>query len=139
MEKVEKTKEKKQVASANKKVEIARASKKISKKMEESRNEKKCKDKNCHIHGNLKVRGRSFEGEVTKKFYKRIVIELERMTYVRKYERYAKSRTKIHARLPICMEEDIQVGDRIKIQECRPLSKMVHHVVIKKIKDRSEK
>jgi|TARA_Y100000310_G_scaffold335050_1_gene416156 small subunit ribosomal protein S17 len=92
-----------------------------------------CKDRNCHIHGSLKVRGRIFEGKVTKKFHKRITIEFERMIYVRKYERYKKSKTKIHARLPICMEKDIQVGDLIKIQECRPLSKIIHFVVIEKI------
>lgn len=98
-----------------------------------------CKDRNCHIHGNLKTRGRIFEGIITKKFHKRITIEFERMIYVRKYERYKKSKTKIHARLPVCMEEKIQVGDLIKIQECRPLSKIIHFVVIEKIKDKREK
>ncbi|HED06058.1 MAG TPA: 30S ribosomal protein S17 [Ignavibacteria bacterium] len=90
-----------------------------------------CKDKNCPIHGSLKIRGRIFEGIVTKKLHKRIAIEFERMTYVRKYERYKKSKTKIHARLPICMEDEVNVGDLIKIQECRPLSKIIHFVVIK--------
>jgi len=93
-----------------------------------------CNDKNCHIHGNLKVRGKIFKGIVIKKFHKRVVIEFERMIYVRKYERYSKSRTKIHARLPICMEDKINVGDYIKVQECRPLSKIIHFVVIEKIK-----
>jgi len=93
-----------------------------------------CADKDCPKHGNLKVRGRVFEGKVIKKFHKRVVIEFERMTYVRKYERYAKSKTKLHARLPICMEKEIDLGDLIKIQECRPLSKIIHFVVIKKIK-----
>lgn len=95
----------------------------------------KCNDKDCHVHGNLKTRGRTFEGKVIRKFHKRITIEFGRMIYVRKYERYAKSRTKIHARLPICMEKEINIGDLIKIQECRPLSKIIHFVVIKKIKD----
>lgn len=94
-----------------------------------------CNDKNCHIHGSLKVRGRIFEGKVNKKFPKRVTIEFERMIYVKKYERYKKSRTKIHARLPDCMNESIKVGDYIKIQECRPLSKLIHFVVIDKIKD----
>jgi small subunit ribosomal protein S17 len=57
------------------------------------------------------------------------------MIYVRKYERYAKSKTKIHARLPICMENEINIGDLIKIQECRPLSKIIHFVVIGKVKE----
>ena len=55
--------------------------------------------------------------------------------YVRKYERYSKSRTKIHARLPVCMENEIQIGDLIRIQECRPLSKIIHFVVIGKVKE----
>ncbi len=93
-----------------------------------------CNDKKCHIHGNLKVRGRIFEGKVTKKFKGRIVIEFERMIYSRKYERYFKSKTKIHAHLPSCMENEINIGDYIMVQECRPLSKIIHFVVIKKIK-----
>ncbi len=99
---------------------------------------KKCTDIDCPTHGRLKVRGRTFEGNVIKKFHKRVVIEFERTIYVRKYERYAKSRTKIHARLPICMEEQIKVGDLIKIKECRPLSKIIHFVVIEKIRDAIE-
>jgi len=92
-----------------------------------------CDDKNCHVHGRLKVRGRVFEGNVIRKFHKRIAIEFERMIYVKKYERYAKSKTKIHARLPVCMENEINVSDLIKIQECRPLSKIIHFAVIGKV------
>ena len=95
-------------------------------------------DKDCPVHGTLKARGRIFEGKVVKKFPKRIAIEFERMVYVRKYERYTKSRTKIHARLPVCMEKDINIGDLIRIQECRPLSKIIHFVVVKKIKSAEE-
>lgn len=83
-------------------------------------------------------RGRTFEGIVKKKFPKRVVIEFERMIYVRKYERYAKSRTRIHARLPDSIEREINVGDLIKVQECRPLSKIIHFIVIKKIKSKEE-
>ena len=84
------------------------------------------------------TRGRIFEGIVIKKFPKRVTIEFERMIYVRKYERYAKSKTKIHARLPEKMEKEIKIGDLIQVQECRPLSKIIHFVVIKKIKDVEE-
>lgn len=98
-----------------------------------------CTGKDCPTHGHLKVRGRTFEGRVINKKHKRITIEFERMIYVRKYERYAKSRTKIHARLPTCMEDDINMGDFIKVQECRPLSKIIHFVVIGKIKSVEEK
>ena len=94
----------------------------------------KCNAKNCHIHGKIKLRGKIFEGEVKKKFSNRVVIEFDRSIYIRKYERYQKSKTKIHARLPLCMDKQINVGDIIKIQETRPLSKIIHAVVLGKIK-----
>lgn len=93
-----------------------------------------CKDKDCPFHGKLRMRGRTFEGKVKRKLPRRITIEFERMTYIRKYERYAKSKTKIHARLPACMENKINIGDTVLVKECRPLSKIIHFVVIKKIK-----
>ena len=117
----------------------------MNKKTNEKKEEKKatagavCNDIRCPTHGNLKARGRTFEGRVTKKFSKRVVIEFERMIYSKKYERYFKSKTKIHARLPDCIESEINVGDLIRIQECRPLSKIIHFVVIKKIKGADEK
>lgn len=110
-----------------------------NKKQEKSLAGAECGDKNCPVHGTLKARGRIFEGIVTKKFSTRVVIEFERMVYSRKYERYYKSKTKIHARLPKCMNNQINLGDLIQIQECRPLSKIVHFVVIKKIKSAGKK
>ncbi len=78
------------------------------------------------------ARGRIFQGYVIKKFLKRAVIEFERTVYVHKYERYFKKKTRLHARLPDKI--DINVGDYVKIQECRPLSKIIHFIVIEKIK-----
>lgn len=106
---------------------------------EKSVEETICHDRDCPFHGNLKSRGKIFEGKIIKKFPRRIVIEFERTFYIRKYERYTKRRTKIHARLPDCMKENIQVGDLIRVQECRPLSKLIHFVVIEKIKGKEEK
>lgn len=108
-------------------------------KQEEKITQNSCNDIDCPIHGNLSVRGRSFEGNVISKFNKRVTIEFERMIYIQKYERYSRSKTKIHARLPKCMNNEINIGDLIKVQECRPLSKIIHFVVIKKIKDGENK
>lgn len=93
----------------------------------------KCNDSSCPIHGSLKVRGRTFKGYVTKKFPKRIVIEFERIIYLRKYERYAKKKTRIHARLPDCKQEEVNVGDYVLVRECRPLSKIIHFVYLNKV------
>lgn len=78
------------------------------------------------------MRGRSFEGTVIRKFPKRVTIVFERTVYVKKYERYAKARTRLHARLPLCMEQGVQVGDSVRVTECRPLSKIIHFVVSQK-------
>lgn len=82
------------------------------------------------------TRGRIFEGTVTKKFPTRVVIEFERTVYIIKYERYARKKTRLHAKLPQGM--DINVGDYVKVRECRPLSKIIHFVVIEKIRSAGE-
>ncbi len=90
-----------------------------------------CADRLCPKHGDrkLKMRGRVFEGVVIRKFPGRVTIEFERMLKLPKYERYEKRRTKIHARLPDCMKDDVDVGDLVQIAETRPISKMIHFVV----------
>jgi len=92
-----------------------------------------CNDKCCPIHGNMSLRGRSFRGTVIRKFPKRIVIEFDRTIYIKKYERYAKRKTKLHARLPECMFNEINLGDYAEITECRPISKIIHFIATKKI------
>jgi small subunit ribosomal protein S17 len=108
---------------------------KTTKKKKEEVVETICKEVDCPIHGNLKTRGKVFEGKVTRKFPKRITIEFDRMVYVKKYERYASLKTKIHARLSPCMEKEVNKGDIVRVMECRPLSKIIHFVVVKKLKD----
>ncbi|MBI2452585.1 30S ribosomal protein S17 [Candidatus Pacearchaeota archaeon] len=78
------------------------------------------------------TRGRTFEGFVTRKFHKRVAIEFERTVYVSKYERFLRKKTRIHARLPENME--IEIDDLVRVKECRPLSKIIHFIVVEKIK-----
>lgn len=93
--------------------------------------EKKTENKKTEMKSLVGTRGRTFKGTVTKKFAKRVVIELERTVFVQKYERFYSKRTRIHARIAEGM--DVNIGDTVLAQECRPLSKIIHHVVIKKI------
>lgn len=112
----------------------------MEKNQKKSKVEKKeCLDRDCPIHNSLKTRGKSFSGYVIKKFPKRIVIEFERIVPVPKYERYEKKKTRIHARLPDCCFEDVNIGDYVLIKECRPLSKIIHFVYLKKINSKEEK
>lgn len=106
--------------------------------MEEEKTNNECRDFACPRHGEISLRGRKFRGTVIKKFPKRIVVEFERTIFVRKYERYAKRKTKLHARLPDCISNNIQVGDYVEIEECRPISKIIHFVTIGKVGKESE-
>ena len=98
-----------------------------------------CKDFACPRHGNISLRGRTFKGTVIKKFPKRVVIEFERTIFVKKYERYSRRKTKLHARLPDCIKDDIQIGDYVEIKECRPISKIIHFVLIGKVNNENKK
>ena len=95
--------------------------------------DKKCKDNNCPFHGSLKTRGRGFVGTVkSDKMSRTITIEFERMFYLPKYERYERRRTRLKAHNPDCI--DAKEGDKVKVKECRPLSKTKNFVVIEKVK-----
>lgn len=111
------------------------------KKRQKIEKESKCKDRLCPKHGDrkLKMRGRVFQGEVVKVLPGRVSISFERMLKLPKYERYEKRKTKIHARLPDCMKDDVSVGDLIEIAETRPISKMIHFVVSKVIRAKEVK
>jgi len=106
----------------------------MKKQEQKSKTEEKCEDIECPFHGALRARGRTFKGNVKKIVGRRAVLEFERVIHYPKYERYAKAKTRLHARIPMCLLNQIKVGDTIKISECRPLSKIIHFVVTEKIK-----
>lgn len=87
--------------------------------------EKKTKEKEMKFV--VGTRGRSFQGDVTKIVGRRAVIEFERTVYVPKYERFAKKKTRLHARIPENLE--VAVGDYVQIRETRRLSKIVNFLV----------
>ena len=89
-----------------------------------------CVDKKCPIHGGLKLRGRILHGKVVSaKTTNTAKVELTRLFYLPKYERYEKRRTRIQVHKPACIKVD--VGDKVVIAECRPLSKTKHFAIIK--------
>lgn len=93
---------------------------------------KECSDKNCPFHGNIKVRGRTFVGEIiSAKFAASPTVEWRRWKHIPKYERYERSRTRIKVHNPKCI--DAGVGDKVLIAECRPISKTKHFVIVKKV------
>jgi len=91
-----------------------------------------CNDKFCPFHGTLPVRGQIISGVVSSnKMKNSILVKKEYMNYVSKYERYEKRTSKYAAHCPPCI--DVKIGDRVRIAECRPLSKTISFVTIEKI------
>ncbi|HPR42340.1 MAG TPA: 30S ribosomal protein S17 [Candidatus Methanofastidiosa archaeon] len=88
-----------------------------------------CDDKNCPFHGQLPVRGRVFDAEVVSdKMRKSVVVKREYMKFVEKYQRYEKRTSRFTAHNPPCI--DAKLGDKVKVAECRPLSKTKSFVVV---------
>jgi small subunit ribosomal protein S17 len=93
---------------------------------------KSCDDRNCPFHGALSVRRKFMDGKVVSaKMIKTVTVERNFQEYNPKYTRYEKRRSRILAHSPPCLE--VREGDRVKIAECRPISKEVAFVVVEKL------
>ena len=89
----------------------------------------KCNDPHCPFHGDIKVRGRMFTGIVIKNLaHKTAQIEFPYLISIPKYERYEKRRTRLQIHIPPCIK--VNIGDKIKVMECRPISKTKNFVII---------
>lgn len=88
-----------------------------------------CSDPHCPFHGGFPVRGQIIDGQVVSTRMERSARVLrEYLRYVPKYERYEKRTSSYNVHAPPCL--NVQAGDRVKIMECRPLSKTVSFVII---------
>ena len=88
-----------------------------------------CDDPNCPFHGTLPLRGQVLEGiVVSNKAERTISVERSYYKFIKKYERYEKRKSKINVHKPDCL--CVNVGDSVKVAECRPLSKTKHFVLV---------
>lgn len=69
---------------------------------------------------------------ISSKAHKMIVVSREYPRLVRKYKRYERRRSKVHAFLPSCI--DVKEGDEVKIAECKPISKTISFVTVEVMK-----
>ncbi|MFB6282374.1 MAG: 30S ribosomal protein S17 [Halobacteria archaeon] len=96
-----------------------------------------CSDDECPFHGSLSPRGTVLTGEVASDdMDKTVVVEREHDVKVPKYDRYMRRRSRTPAHSPPCM--DVEVGDDVRIAECRPLSKTKNFVVIEVVEGEGE-
>jgi small subunit ribosomal protein S17 len=97
---------------------------------------KSCDDINCPFHGTISLRGHALEGiVVSDKMERTIIVRRDYLNYVPKYKRYERRRSNVAAHSPPCLE--IKTGDKVKLAECRPISKTVSFVVIEKLEEGS--
>jgi small subunit ribosomal protein S17 len=95
---------------------------------------KECQDERCPFHGSLKVRGRLLSGKVVSTAGKGfVVVQMEYLHKISKYNRSERRRSRISARVPPCLE--VVDGDVVTIGECRPLSKTISFVVVESSRD----
>ncbi len=95
---------------------------------------KSCEDRNCPFHGTLAVRGRVLDGVVvSSKMDKTVVVQREYLQFVSKYVRHERRHSRIPSHNPPCL--DVKEGERVRIAECRPLSKTVSFVVVEKLEE----
>ncbi|MBS3051984.1 MAG: 30S ribosomal protein S17 [Candidatus Aenigmarchaeota archaeon] len=93
---------------------------------------KTCNDVNCPFHGKLPIRGKILEGViVSDRMQGTAIVRRDYLHFISKYERYEKRKSRISAHNPVCV--DAKKGNKVRIAECRPLSKTKHFVVIEKI------
>ena len=99
--------------------------------MKTSEKKETCNDKHCPFHSGFKTHGRVLVGKVIKlNSAKTAQIEIPKLVYLPKYERYEKKRIRLHIHCPPCIK--LSLGDKVKVMECRPISKTKNFVVIKK-------
>jgi small subunit ribosomal protein S17 len=96
---------------------------------------KSCSDRNCPFHGELPIRGHVLGGIVASaKMDKTVIVKRDYLSYVPKFKRYERRRSRIPSHNPPCI--DAKEGDRVIISECRPLSKTVSFVVVEKVESK---
>ncbi len=74
---------------------------------------------------------REFVGEVVSdKPNKTVVVQVERRVAHPKYKKFIRRRSKFHAHDE---KNEYKVGDRVRIRECRPLSKLKTWEVVERV------
>ena len=91
-----------------------------------------CSDRNCPVHGTLPTRGMVLDGVVASdKMDKTVIVQRSYYVKLKKYDRYRPKKSRVPAHNPPCI--NAKTGDRVKIMECRRLSKTVSFVITEKL------
>ncbi|MEJ2250657.1 MAG: 30S ribosomal protein S17 [Candidatus Lokiarchaeota archaeon] len=94
-----------------------------------------CTDEFCPFHGTTRIRGKMMEGVVvSKKSKNTAIIRQDYVQFIKKYQRYERRNSRIACHLPDCLEDEIKVGDLVKVGESRRISKTKAFIILEKVK-----
>tara|TARA_Y100000310_G_scaffold314760_1_gene364453 strand:- start:39 stop:395 length:357 start_codon:yes stop_codon:yes gene_type:complete len=110
-----------------KKPKVSKVKKKVAKATKKS-----TAPKTTSLKQEVPTRGRTFVGKViSAKMTKTVKVQWPRRSYLYKYERFEAKRSSVKAHNPETI--NAQVGDTVRIAECRPLSKTKKFIIIEKM------
>ncbi|MBU0586459.1 30S ribosomal protein S17 [Candidatus Micrarchaeota archaeon] len=96
-----------------------------------------CDDKNCYVHGDLKVRGAKVEGKVVSdKGKKTVIVERNISRIMPKYNRIAKNVSRLAAHNPSCI--NAKLGDTVIVAETKKISKTKAWTVVEILGKKAE-
>ena len=94
-----------------------------------------CRDIHCPKHAGFATHGAKIEGVVVSdKMKGSAVVERQYVLRSPKYERYERRTTRILVHNPGCIKA--RIGDKVRLSECRPISKLKSFVIVEKLESR---
>ena len=101
--------------------------------------EKECDDENCPFHGTTRIRGKIAKGViVSKKSKNTVIIRRDYVQFIKKFQRYERRNTRLACHLPVCLRQEIEVGDLVRVGETIKISKPIAFIVLEKISQGGE-
>ena len=95
---------------------------------------KECSDKYCPFHGNTRIRGKITKGlVVSKKSRNTVIIRRDYVQFVKKYQRYERRNMRLACHLPECLNQEIKIGDIVRVGESRKISKTKAFIILEKM------
>jgi len=93
-----------------------------------------CNDKCCPFHGTTRIRGKITKGViVSKRSRNTVIIRQDYLQFVRKYQRYERRNSRLACHLPECLNNEVQIGDIVRVGESRKISKTKAFIVLEKL------
>ncbi|MEJ2278986.1 MAG: 30S ribosomal protein S17 [Candidatus Lokiarchaeota archaeon] len=71
---------------------------------------------------------------MSKKSKNTAIIRQDYVQFIKKYQRYERRNSRIACHLPDCLEDEIKVGDLVKVGESRRISKTKAFIILEKVK-----